>query len=435
MAVGVVFLRAGDAGRDGAGDLRLVVQRRAKAHGFRVGNGLKADFKTAITGGPGGQAGNHRTGAKGLRGTAGDFQDLAGCQRGAAADAAELSLAIEVTFVTQACVKVAAFAEQVFVMGIRIAETCVGFSVVIGLAVGGAGATGLVDVAVQVGVGDTMMVSADVDVFFHHLMAGLQGPRAVLPAAAESGLRTVRQLDIELVVTLVIVKLHHVDVQARIMGEAVPDAHIGQQSGDKSQVAFAVLHDLFAPGVVTHQIEEKVLPFEIMPGTQDAFDDLRHRLVLIDTELPASAKQGQARFQADFVAGFINRTGQAFKTRDHAIQRAQRINRGRTQPQKRQVVRRTVQAETGVLSEYFFGVDITVETGELHAVVKRLAQGFNPFERQDIKPCIEVANLEHMTAVVEEGAQLIEHGQASVATSGALFWTSLKCRKMPPSSL
>lgn len=90
-----------------------------------------------------------------------------------------------------------------------------------------------------------------------------------------------------------------------------------------------------------------------------------------------------------------------------------------------------MQAETGVSSEYFFSVYIAVETGEFHPIVERLAQGFDALERQHIEPCVKVANLERMAAVVEKSAQLIEHDQASVATSVALFWTSVKCRTMP----
>ncbi|MNQ70689.1 hypothetical protein D3C85_853330 [compost metagenome] len=67
IAVGVVLLRAGDAGRDGAGDLRFVVQRWTKAHRFRVGNGFKTDFKTAIARSAGGQSGDDRARCKGLR--------------------------------------------------------------------------------------------------------------------------------------------------------------------------------------------------------------------------------------------------------------------------------------------------------------------------------------------------------------------------------
>ncbi|RMP10454.1 hypothetical protein ALQ28_104286 [Pseudomonas syringae pv. delphinii] len=331
MTVRVVFPRARHTGRDGAGDLRFVLQRRAKAHLFRVGNGLEAHLETAITRCAGGHPGDHSARGKGLRGTARDFQYLTGCQGGAAAGAAEPGLAIEITLVTQTRIEKPAFALQVFVVGIGIAQGGVGFGVVIGLAIGGAGATGLVDVAVQVGVGDTVMVSADVDVFFHHLVAGLQAPHAILPAAAEPGLWAAGQLYIELVVTLIVVELHHVDVQARIAGEAVPDAHIGQQPADKRQVAFAVLHDLLTPGVFTHQVEEKVLASEVVPITQDAFDDVRHRLVLVDAKLLTSAQQGQARFQNYFVARLINRAGQAFEAGGHAVQRAQRLDRRRTQ--------------------------------------------------------------------------------------------------------
>ncbi|MNQ68018.1 hypothetical protein D3C85_825620 [compost metagenome] len=416
MAVGIVFLRAGDTGRNGAGDLRFVLQRGAKAHRFRVGNGLKADLKTAVARGTRGQLGDHRTRCKGLRCSSGDLEHLAGCQGPTAADAAELRLAIEVTLVTQAGIEKTAFALQVFVMGIGIAQHRIRFSVVVGLAVGGAGATGLINIAVQVGRGNAVMVSADVDVFFYYLMAGLQGPHAILPAAAQPGLRTVRQLDTELVVALVIVELHHIDVQAFIAGEAVPDTDVGQQTGDKGQVAFAVLHDLFALGVIAHQVEEKILAFKVVATAQDVFDNLRYRLVLVDTKLFTPPQQGQVRFEGDFVAGFVNRAGQTFETGDYAVQRAQRLHRGRTQTQEWQVVRCTVQAETGVLAEDFFGTDVTVEAGELHAVIKELAQTFLALESEDIEPCIKVANPECVPAVVEKGTQLIEHVLASVAT-------------------
>ncbi|MNQ70690.1 hypothetical protein D3C85_853340 [compost metagenome] len=322
---------------------------------------------------------------------------------------------------TQARIEKTAFALQVFVIGIGIAQHRVRFRVVIGLAVGAAGATGLINIAVQVGRGNTVMVGADVDVFFYDLMAGLQGPHAILPAAAQPGLRTVRQLDTELVVALVIVELHHIDVQAFIAGEAVPDTDVGQQTGDKGQVAFAVLHDLFAFGIFTHQVEEKVLAFKVVAAAQDAFDDLRHRLVLVNSKLPALAKQRQVRFEGDFVAGFVNGAGQALEAGNNAVQHTQRFDRGHVQPKKRQVLRRTVQTETGAPAEHFFGADVAVGAGEFHAVVEGLAQALYALEGQDVEQCVDLANLELVPAVIEEGAQLIKHVQASVATGSAIY--------------
>jgi hypothetical protein len=173
-------------------------------------------------------------GAKAGR-AAGDFQDLAGRQGGAAADAAEPGLVVEVALVAQARVEVAAFALQVFVLEVGVAELAVAFGVVVGLAVGGGGAAGLVDLAVEVGVSIAVVIGADVDLPFHHLMAGLQVPDAVFVAAAQAGGRVVRQAHIELVAALVVAELHHVDAQALVAGEAVPDADVGQQTADEHQ--------------------------------------------------------------------------------------------------------------------------------------------------------------------------------------------------------
>ncbi|MNJ71991.1 hypothetical protein D3C77_685960 [compost metagenome] len=71
-------------------------------------------------------------------------------------------------------------------MGIRVAQYGVRFSVVISLAVGGTRTTGLVDVAIQVGISGTVVVSTNVNVLLHHVMARLQAPRPVLPAAAQT---------------------------------------------------------------------------------------------------------------------------------------------------------------------------------------------------------------------------------------------------------
>ncbi|MNP20122.1 hypothetical protein D3C76_1126830 [compost metagenome] len=65
-----------------------------------------------------------------------------------------------------------------------------------------------------------------------------------------------------------------------------------------------------------------MLPFERVATAQDAFDDLRYRLMLVDPVLLATAEQCQPRFKGYFIAGFIPGAGNAFETRDHAMQRA-----------------------------------------------------------------------------------------------------------------
>lgn len=148
----------------------------------------------------------------------------------------------------------------------------------------------VVDLAVEVGVGVAVLVGADVDLAFHHLVLGLQGPDAVLLAAAQAGRRVARQLDAGLVMQLVVVEFDDVEVQAFVAGEAVPDADFGQQAGDEGQVAFAVLHDLQAPGVLAGELEVKILAPEIVAAAQDVFDDFRHGLVLIEAELLAAGE-------------------------------------------------------------------------------------------------------------------------------------------------
>ncbi|MNO52653.1 hypothetical protein D3C76_430790 [compost metagenome] len=110
---------------------------------------------------------------------------------------------------------------QVFVLVEAVAEHRVGLAVVVGLAVGAAGATGLVDLTVEPGAGVAVVIGAEVDVFLHHLVTGLQVPDAVGIAAAHTGLGVVRQAHVELVVALVVVELDHVDLQALVAGDFV----------------------------------------------------------------------------------------------------------------------------------------------------------------------------------------------------------------------
>ena len=276
MAVGVVGPVAGDPRRDGAGDLRFARHRRAEAHAVRVGNGLKTDLQAAVAGGAKAQLSDQRTWGKGLGCTAGNVQDLARGQGRAAADAAELRLVVEVTLVAQAGVEKAAFALQLFVLVEGVAQLGIRFGVQIGLAVGAARPAALVHVALEPRVGLAWVVGAKVNVLLHHLVTSLQLPDGVLGAAAQAGGRSIGQFDVELIVTLGVMQLQHVDAQALVVGNAVPDPDLGQQPRDKGQVAFTELHHLLALGVLAQQVEKEVLAFEAVAAAQDALDDLRH---------------------------------------------------------------------------------------------------------------------------------------------------------------
>jgi hypothetical protein len=254
-----------------------------------------------------------------LRCAAADGQDLARGQGGAAAGAAEVGLVVEVAFVAQARIEKAAFALQVFVAQVGLAEHAVGFGVVVGVAVGVVGdaaarghavggglAAGLVDLAVEVGAAVVGVIGAYADLLFHHPVAGLQGPDAVLLAVAEARRRAQRQLDVELVAALVVAELDDVEGELFVLDAAVPDADVGQDPADESQVAFLVLHDLLARRVLALEVEAKVPGVQTVAVAQDAFDDVWHGLVLIDPRLLAAIEQGQARLQGDFVAGFVD---------------------------------------------------------------------------------------------------------------------------------
>jgi hypothetical protein len=246
--------------------------------------------------------------------------------------------------------------------------------------------------------------SSGIDVLFHYLMLRLQGPHAVLITATQAGGWAVRQLDVELVGALVVAKLDDVDAQALVAGEAVPDADLGQQSGDEDQVAFVVLHHLFALGVFTHQVEEEVLACKVMAAAQDTFDDLRHRLMLVDAQLLAATEQCQARLQGDFIAGFIVGPGQTFETGDHAMQSAQRFDFRDGQTLDDRWLLGSAQAKTGVPSQQLFGGDVLFGAGEFHRVGEGLAQAFFTLKSEDVEWCFEIADPQFVAAVVEENS-------------------------------
>ncbi|MCY1522461.1 hypothetical protein D9M68_573180 [compost metagenome] len=156
-----------------------------------------------------------------------------------------------------------------------------------------------------------MIVGADADLPLHHNVLGLQVPYAVLSAAGQPGQRPLRQVHVELVVTLVVAEFHHIDAEALVSAEAVPDTDLGQQPVDEVQIAFVVLHHLFAPGIFPHQAEQEVLAAHGVTLTQDGSDYFRYRPLLENAELPC-----RARAMPDVAAGSLrsgsrraNRTG------------------------------------------------------------------------------------------------------------------------------
>ncbi|EIR93334.1 hypothetical protein YPPY36_1317, partial [Yersinia pestis PY-36] len=91
-----------------------------------------------------------------------------------------------------------------------------------------------------------------------------------------------------LIEALVVVKLHHINIEFGIGGKTKPDPHLGQQAADKGQVILAVLHYLLAAWVLAGQREDKILTAHVMALTQNFFHNLRHRHVLIYPVLMAA---------------------------------------------------------------------------------------------------------------------------------------------------
>ncbi|VVP52896.1 hypothetical protein PS874_05343 [Pseudomonas fluorescens] len=125
----------------------------------------------------------------------------------------------------------------------------------------------------------------------------------------------------------------------------------------------------------------------------------------------AAGEQCQARLQGDFVAGFVDGTGQAFEAGDHAVQGAQRFDR-EVPGQEGGLARWGVQAEAGVAVEQLVGGDVLLGAGEFDDVVEGLAELFFAVEGQDVEGGVEVVDAECVPAVVEEGANGVGHGQA-----------------------
>ncbi|MNP03937.1 hypothetical protein D3C76_958360 [compost metagenome] len=216
-------------------------------------------------------------------------------------------------------IEVAAFAEQVLILVNCVTQRGIGFAVVIAFAVRGVVTPAVINLTIQEGGRFPVVISPHIDVLLHHLMLNLQRPYTVLPIAGQARQGPMRQLDAKLVMPLMVVKLDHINVKPIVVGEAIPDADFRQQTADESQIALTVLHDLFTLGVFARQVEHEVLPFQLMATAQDAFNNLRYRLMLIDPVLLATSEQCQVRFKCDLVAGFIPGAGDTLETRDHAM--------------------------------------------------------------------------------------------------------------------
>jgi hypothetical protein len=102
-----------------------------------VRQGLERDGQALIAGGVVGQAGDDDLRLECQRGAFGDLDFLAAEQLGTAAGAAQAGSLVELFFVADAGVEVAALGLQLVVQGEAVAQGRVGFAVVVGLAVGG----------------------------------------------------------------------------------------------------------------------------------------------------------------------------------------------------------------------------------------------------------------------------------------------------------
>ncbi|SAA93735.1 Uncharacterised protein [Enterobacter cloacae] len=176
-----------------------------------------------------------------------------------------------------------------------------------------------------------------------------------------------RQRQAFLVPLPAVVKLHHVNVKARVGGEAKPDADLAQQAGDKVQVVLAVLHHLLAARVLSGQREQKILAAHVVTLAQDFFHDLRNRHVLINGVLVRTVEQRQAWLQRQGIAGFICGGAEAFKAGHYALKGAHGLLYFDAVP----LVNRSLQRQRAGLHQHHLFADGVVTAGELNAVAER----------------------------------------------------------------
>ena len=120
-----------------------------------------------------------------------------------------------------------------------------------------------------------------------------------------AGRRHRRQRQAFLVTLLAVVKLHHINIQARVGGEAKPDAHFAQQAGDEVQIVLAVLHHLLTARILFCEREQKILTAHAVTLAQDFLHNLRDRHVLVNRVLVRTVKQCQTGPERQGVMRFI----------------------------------------------------------------------------------------------------------------------------------
>ncbi len=234
---------------------------------------------------------------------AGDFQQHPRREGRAAGDGPGLRLAIQVAFVTNAGIERPGLRCRITVMGVSRRQVVI--RPVIGLSVSGGISPGRINEGVHVFRGLAVVVIAGADLLLHHVMMVLHLPHRVHTLRMLPGRRHRRQRQAFLIPLLAVVKLHHVDVQARVGGEAEPDTHFAQQAGNKVQVVLTVLHHLFTARILSGERKQKILAAHAVALAQDFLHNLRDGHILVNGVLVRTVKQRQARLKRQGVAGFI----------------------------------------------------------------------------------------------------------------------------------
>ncbi len=234
---------------------------------------------------------------------AGDFQQHTRREGRTAGEGPGLRLAIQVTLVTNAGVKRPGLRRRIAVMGRSRRQVVI--RPVIGITVRNGIPAGRVHQSIHVLRGLPVVVVAGADLLLHHAMMALHLPHRVHTLRMLPGRRHRRQRQACFIPLLAVVKLHHVDVQARVGGEAEPDTDLTQQAGDKVQVVLTVLHHLLTPWILSGERKQKILAAHAVALAQDFLHNLRDGHVLVNGVLVRTVKQRQAWLQRQGVAGFV----------------------------------------------------------------------------------------------------------------------------------
>ena len=188
---------------------------------------------------------------------------------------------------------------------IRAARRQIIIGIVVRFPVRGRIPPGDVNQSIHILRGLTVVVVAGADLLLHHAVMALHPPHRVHTLRVLPGRRHRRQALAFLVTLLAVVKLHHINIQARVGGEAKPDAHFAQQAGDEVQIVLAVLHHLLTARILFCEREQKILTAHAVTLAQDFFHDLRDRHILVNGVLVRTVEQCHAWPERQGVAGFI----------------------------------------------------------------------------------------------------------------------------------